>query len=224
MLLEDTELSGLVENHIREKLVNAESAVRYIYNDARARFQRMNDSYFRERIRDIDDLERRLLCALTGFGDHVRLALREPSIIIADDLTPSETVQLPRDLVLGFATNGGSPTSHVALLARAMGIPAVTGLGDITSRVHAGERVAIDGVNGTITLCPDAATIREYADLIERDKEIFGFLKVSRIESYLLFVHRREVYSISLFFYIVFGKRSALALTFRAFCGVRLGV
>lgn len=173
MLLEDTELSGLVENHIREKLVNAESAVRYIYNDARARFQRMNDSYFRERIRDIDDLERRLLCALTGFGDHVRLALREPSIIIADDLTPSETVQLPRDLVLGFATNGGSPTSHVALLARAMGIPAVTGLGDITSRVHAGERVAIDGVNGTVTLCPDAATIREYADLIERDKEIF---------------------------------------------------
>jgi phosphotransferase system enzyme I (PtsI) len=87
-------------------------------------------------------------------------------------LTPSETVQLPRDLVLGFATNGGSPTSHVALLARAMGIPAVTGLGDITSYVRAGERVAIDGANGTVTVHPDAKTIREYADLFEREREI----------------------------------------------------
>lgn len=172
MLLEDAELSGTIERRIREGRVNAESAVRRIYTDARARFERMNDPYFRERVRDLDDLERRLLSALTGFGDHVRFQIKTPSIIVADDLTPSETVQLPRDLVLGFATNGGSPTSHVALLARAMGIPAVTGLGDVTSRVHAGERIAIDGTNGTLTINPDAATIRKYADLIERDKEI----------------------------------------------------
>ena len=172
MLLEDTELSGRIEKRISEGLVNAESAVKFVYAEARSKFEQMNDSYFRERVRDLDDLERRMLSVLSGFGENVAFALKSPSIIVADDLTPSETVQLPRDLVLGFATNGGSPTSHVALLARAMGIPAVTGLGDITSYVRAGERVAIDGANGTVTVHPDAKTIREYADLFEREREI----------------------------------------------------
>ncbi|MBS7286957.1 MAG: phosphoenolpyruvate--protein phosphotransferase [Kiritimatiellae bacterium] len=172
MLLEDIELISQIEDRIRKGLVNAESAVRSAYAEARGKFEQMNDSYFRERVRDLDDLERRLLSVLSGFGENMASALKIPSIIVADDLTPSETVQLPRDLVLGFATNGGSPTSHVALLARAMGIPAVTGLGDITSSVRAGERVAIDGANGTVTICPDARTIREYADLYEREREI----------------------------------------------------
>ena len=133
MMLEDAELSGAVERRIREEHVNAESAVKRVYAESRAKFERMNDPYFRERVRDLDDLERRLLAALTGFSAPVHRGLKVPSIIVADDLTPSETVQLPRDLVLGFATNGGSTTSHVALLARAMGIPAVTGLiGDLS--------------------------------------------------------------------------------------------
>ena len=172
MMLEDAELSGAVERRIREEHVNAESAVKRVYAESRAKFERMNDPYFRERVRDLDDLERRLLAALTGFSAPVHRGLKVPSIIVADDLTPSETVQLPRDLVLGFATNGGSTTSHVALLARAMGIPAVTGLGDITSCVRAGETVLIDGINGTVTLHPDAASIRDFMDLVERDREI----------------------------------------------------
>ena len=172
MLLEDVVLVGESEKLILEDRLNAEAAVRRTANRARKQFAQMNDPYFRERVRDLDDVERRLLKAITGFGGNPHLELKQPSIVIADDLTPSETVQLPRDCVLGFATNGGSATSHVALLARAMGIPAVTGLGNITALVTAGETVLLDGTNGAITLSPDAATFRAFSDLVERQKEI----------------------------------------------------
>ena len=172
MLLEDVVLVGEAEKHVLEERLNAEAAVRRTANHARGQFERMNDPYFRERVRDLDDVERRLLKALTGFAGNPHLELKQPSVIVADDLTPSETVQLPREFVLGFATNGGSTTSHVALLARAMGIPAVTGLGTVTAKVTAGETVLLDGTNGAITLSPDAATVRDFMDLVERQKEI----------------------------------------------------
>ena len=172
MLLEDVVLYGEAEKYILEGRVNAEAAVRRTAANARRQFERMNDPYFRERVRDLDDVERRLLKALTGFGGNPHLELKAPSIVVSDDLTPSETVQLPREYVLGFATNGGSATSHVALLARAMGIPAVTGLGDVTSKVKAGETVLLDGTSGTVTVAPDAAAIREFSDLVERQREI----------------------------------------------------
>jgi len=132
----------------------------------------MNDPYFRERIRDIDDIERRLLKAISGFGGDPHLELKSPAIVVADDLTPSETVQLPRENVLGFATNKGSTTSHVALLARALGIPSVVGLGDITSRVKAGETILVDGNSGTVTLSPTTSERMAFRDLIERQREI----------------------------------------------------
>ena len=172
MILEDPVLRGETEKHILEERLNAEASVRRTANNARRQFERMNDPYFRERVRDLDDVERRLLKALTGFSGSPHLELKAPSVVIADDLTPSETVQLPREYVLGFATNGGSTTSHVALLARAMGIPAVTGLGDVTARVTAGETVLLDGTNGTVTIAPTAAAVMDFSDLIERQKEI----------------------------------------------------
>ena len=172
MILEDAALVEEVEGYVTKDRLNAEAAVRKTVNAARRQFERMNDPYFRERVRDLDDIERRILKALTGFASSPHLELKTPSIIIADDLTPSETVQLPRELVLGFATNGGSTTSHVALLARALALPAVTGLGDITSRVKPGEFVLLDGTNGAITLNPDRATIRDFSDLVERQIEL----------------------------------------------------
>jgi len=172
MMLEDEVFDEEIRRYIVEDCVNAECAVRRATNAARAKFEHMNDAYFRERIRDIDDVERRLQKALTGFAGNPHLELKTPSIVVADDLTPSETVQLPREYVLGFATNGGSATSHVALLARAMGIPAVTGLGNITSLVTAGEEILLDGTNGAVTVSPDVATVMDFRDLIERQKEI----------------------------------------------------
>ena len=172
MMLEDIVLVGETEKYIREDRINAETAVHRTANHARRQFAQMNDPYFRERVRDLDDVERRLLKALTGFADDPTTELKVPSVVVADDLTPSETVRLPRDLVLGFATNGGSTTSHVALLARAMGIPAVTGLGDITQRAIAGETLLLDGTNGAITIFPTASAIRDFSDLIERQREL----------------------------------------------------
>ena len=172
MMLEDEALRQETKGYIVRDRLNAEAAVRRTANAARRQFERMNDPYFRERVRDLDDIERRILKALTGFSPGAHIEIRTPSIVIADDLTPSETVQLPRELVLGFATNGGSTTSHVALLARALAIPAVTGLVDITSRVKPGEVVLLDGTNGAVTLNPDEATIRQFNDLVERQLEL----------------------------------------------------
>ena len=172
MILQDPMLAKEVVRRVIEGRLNAESAVKQTVSEMRERFSRMNDPYFRERVRDLDDVERRLLKVLVGFASNPHLELKIPAIVVADDLTPSETVQLPRDLVLGFATNGGSTTSHVALLARAMGIPAVTGLGSITSAVRAGEMVLLDGTSGTVTVSPDREAILRFHDLVERQREL----------------------------------------------------
>ena len=172
MMLDDIVLVDETEKYIREDRINAETAVRRAANHARRQCAQMNDPYVRGRVRDLDDVERRLLKALAGVAEDPTTELKVPSIVVADDLTPSETVRLPRDLVLGFATNGGSTTSHVALLARAMGIPAVTGLGDITHRAIAGETLLLDGTNGAITIFPTASAIRDFSDLIERQREL----------------------------------------------------
>ncbi len=168
MILEDAFLIDEIEKRISANRLNAEAAVRKVFAMHRAQFEKMNDAYFRERARDLDDVERRLLKSLTGYSNKAHLELKAPSIVVADDLTPSETVQLPREFVLGFATNGGSTTSHVALLARALAIPAVTGLGDITSRATAGETVLLDGSAGTVTLHPDAATEEAFRTAMAR--------------------------------------------------------
>lgn len=172
MFLEDPTFSSDVRRRVVTDHVNAEAAVKAFTDKMRAQFTRMNDPYFRERVRDFDDVERRLLMALTGFAQDTHMELKVPSIIIADDLTPSETVRLPRENVLGFATNGGSATSHVALLARAMAIPAVTGLVDITSRVKPGMTVILDGSNGAVTINPDKPTMALYEAMQRHRREV----------------------------------------------------
>ena len=172
MILEDEVLMSEIEGYVKEGRLNAEAAVRKAMGNARALFGKMHDQYFRERVRDIDDVERRLLKKMTGIDRRPHLELKSPAIVVADDLTPSETVQLPREFVLGFATNKGSTTSHVALLARALAIPAVAGLGDITAQVAPGERILLDGTNGAITLNPDAKTVAHFEALVRRQKEL----------------------------------------------------
>lgn len=172
MLLDDPLFIAEVEKRVKVEHINAEAAVRRTADESRALFAKMNDPYLRERVRDIDDLERRVLRILLGAAANPNAGLTTPSIIVADDLTPSETVQLPRELILGFAMNGGSTTSHVALLARSMGVPAVSGLGNATSLVEPGETVLLDGTEGCLTVAPTAAAIRDFRDLVERQKEI----------------------------------------------------
>lgn len=154
MILEDEALGEETRGYILKERLNAEAAVRKTAAGARLQFERMNDPYFRERVRDLDDLERRILKSLAGRERKPGLELHVPSVVVAGDLTPSETVQLPREYVLGFATDGGSPTSHVALLARALGIPAVCGLGNLSALVSPGDTILLDGDKGEVSINP----------------------------------------------------------------------
>ena len=180
VMLEDETIISSVEKIIREERLNAESAIHKVSDSFRKTFERMNDPYLRERARDLDDVERRIMRTLTGRSETVLSQIDRPVIIVADDLTPSETVTLPRKYILGFATNHGSSTSHVALLARAMGIPAVTGLGNITLVANAGDSVLLDGTHGEVTVNPDRTTREQFAKLIWRERELMAMLEESR--------------------------------------------
>ena len=180
VMLEDETIISAVEKIIREERLNAESAIHKVSDSFRKTFERMNDPYLRERARDLDDVERRIMRTLTGRSETVLSQIDRPVIIVADDLTPSETVTLPRKYILGFATNHGSSTSHVALLARAMGIPAVTGLGNITLVANAGDSILLDGTHGEVTVNPDRTTREQFAKLIWRERELMAMLEESR--------------------------------------------
>ena len=180
VMLEDDVIISSVEKIIREERINAEAALHRVSDSFRRSFERMNDAYLRERARDLDDVERRIMRTLTGRFENALSKIDRPVIIVADDLTPSETVTLPRKYVLGLATNHGSATSHVALLARAMGVPAVTGLGNITSVTKAGDFILLDGTHGEVTVNPDRATREQFAKLIWREHELMGMLEESR--------------------------------------------
>ena len=180
VIIEDDVIISAIEKLIREEHLNVEAAMHRVVDGFRKSFERMNDPYLRERARDLDDVERRMLRVLTGRAETALTQITSPVIVVADDLTPSETVTLPRKYILGFATNHGSATSHVALLARAMGIPAVTGLGDITSRVKVGDHVLLDGTNGAVTINADHDTREQFARLIWRERELMAALEASR--------------------------------------------
>ena len=180
VMLEDETIISSVENIIRDERLNAEAAIHRVSDSFRKTFERMNDPYLRERARDLDDVERRIMRVLAGRAENALAQITSPVIVVADDLTPSETVTLPRKYILGFATNHGSATSHVALLARAMGIPAVTGLGNITSVAKAGDSILLDGTHGEVTVNPDRATREQFAKLIWRERELMAMLEESR--------------------------------------------
>ena len=118
VILEDPLIVAQIEDVVRKERVNIEAAIRRVVERFRARFGQMDDPYLRERIRDIEDIERRMLRILLGREEMVFASITSPVIIVADDLAPSETVALSRELVLGIATDHGSATSHVALLSR----------------------------------------------------------------------------------------------------------
>lgn len=179
-MVDDQTIITECTKRISENLVNAECAVHRTVEKYRELFSQMDDPYLRERVRDIEDIGQRMLRAFAGKEAAQFPKLSEPAIVIADDLTPSDTVALPRDLVLGFATDRGSVTSHVSLLARSLGIPAVVGLGDASMRLQAGDRVLLDGTNGALTVNPDEATCREFSNIVERERELRAMLDDGR--------------------------------------------
>lgn len=179
MIMGDVEYTAAVLDLIRERKVNAEYAVSLTAEKLMDVFESASDSYMRARAADIRDVSERLCAVLSG-GRRVKMNLTEPVIIAADNLTPSETVQLDRSKVLGFATSHGSVNSHASLLARTMNIPAVTALGDALTEEYDGCLAVVDGFEGKVYINPDEKTIarmRKKQHQTMRRAELYALLK-----------------------------------------------
>ncbi|MFR7592640.1 MAG: phosphoenolpyruvate--protein phosphotransferase [Longibaculum sp.] len=163
LVLSDPELKTQVEDKIRNEKCNAAAALDEVSAMFISMFESVGDEYFRERAADIKDVSRRLLANLLGKPLPNPALIDEEVVIIADDLTPSDTAQLNKNLVRGFATNIGGRTSHSAIMARSLEIPAVVACKTITEEVKDGDMIALDGIEGVVMINPDEATIKEYA-------------------------------------------------------------
>lgn len=163
LVLSDPELKTQVEDKIRNEKCNAAAALDEVAAMFVSMFESMDDDYFRERAADIKDVSRRLLANLLGKPLPNPALIDEEVVIIADDLTPSDTAQLNKNLVRGFATNIGGRTSHSAIMARSLEIPAVVACKTITEEVKDGDMIALDGIEGVVMINPDDATIADYA-------------------------------------------------------------
>ncbi len=166
-MLSDPNLLKPIRAKIEGESVSAEYAVSHVLGDLADRFRQAGDSVFATKVNDIDDLANRLLRHLKG-EDHAPRALDEGTIIVARDLTPSQTLGFDRTKVIGFATDLGGMTSHTAIIAKAMDFPAVVGCKVLLKSASDGESVIIDGDRGVVILNPDAPTLADYSRLIEQ--------------------------------------------------------
>ncbi len=172
MVLDDGAFIEETLRKIRSDRCNAETAVRAVVSRYAEALSVVEDDYLRERVADVKDVVRRVLRNLAGEKTHALDGLREKSIVVAADLAPSETASLRKDLVMGFATDLGSSTSHTAIMARALGIAAVVGFGDITTRVKTGDMILMDGTEGVLIIHPSEQSLKKYGELAQVRKTI----------------------------------------------------
>ncbi len=177
MMAGDPEFASQITAMIENDKVNAEYAADTIANQMVAMFESMDNDYFRERAADIKDVTYRLKCNLLGLTIPDLSSISEDSIIVAYDLTPSDTAQL-NTFVKGFATSIGGKTSHSAIMANSLEIPAVVGCGDIMSAVNHGDTLILDALDGEVFVNPDATTIAEYEEKAKAYAEEKEALKV----------------------------------------------
>ena len=170
LMLEDPDYVESIENIIRTQDVNAEYAIGATADNFAAIFEAMNDAYMQGRAADVRDVSERLLQALSSQNETV-MVMDEPVIIAADDLVPSETVQLDKEKVLSFVTMYGSANSHTAILARTMNIPAVIGLGEALKEEYDGKVAIVDGVDGKVYIDPDEETMASMQKKQKKDQE-----------------------------------------------------
>ncbi|WP_041694862.1 phosphoenolpyruvate--protein phosphotransferase [Alicyclobacillus acidocaldarius] len=169
-MLDDPELTGQIRQAIEAERVNAEWAVKTVIDTLVGLFDALDDEYMRQRAADVRDVGSRLLRHLQG-GDRASLAdLAEPVVLVARDLAPSDTVQLDPALVRAFVTDIGGRTSHTAIMARSLGIPAVVGLGDITAHVESGQVLAVDGSEGLVVVEPNEEELARFSAQVERQQ------------------------------------------------------
>ncbi len=161
-ILEDPELINTVSSQIEQEKVNAEFALETTLNFYINLLAQTDNDYMRERVADLKDVGNHILLFLLGEKPFTSTMIKDECIIISTELTPSDTAQLPLDKVLGLITDLGGPTSHTAIIARSMELPAVVGLGNITKAVKNDDLLIIDGEHGEVFLNPDPETIQKY--------------------------------------------------------------
>src|SRR6266700_4251100 len=180
LVVEDRTLIDEVLRKLETDLCNVE----WIFQEVATRYaetlNRIDDPYLRERALDIQDVTKRVIGNLQGKAPKAFLALTEPHILVAHNLTPSDTANINRANVLGIATDLGSRTSHTAILARSLNIPAIVGLHDITARLETGQQVLLDGNDGGLILDPTPETLAQYAKIESRRARISAQLKELR--------------------------------------------
>ena len=170
MMVEDGDFIDSVENIIRTQMVNAEFAVAETGDNFRKMFLDMEDEYFRGRAADVKDISERIINVLMGVGGG-GIESNEPVIVVADDLAPSETVQMDKDKILSFVTVHGSANSHTSILAKTMSIPAIIGCDIPLTDEMDGREAIVDGFEGKVYVDPDEETLAEKQKIVEKELE-----------------------------------------------------
>ena len=195
MMLEDDDYLEAIQNTIRTEQVNAEYAVATTGDNFAEMFASMDDDYMKARSADIKDISERLVRNLSGQED-TDLSSIDPSVIVADDLSPSETVQMDKDKILAFVTVHGSTNSHTAILARMMNIPALIGVPMDLDELKTGMTAVVDGFEGTVTFDPDEEIKAQTEKRMEEEAEKLRLLQeLKGKENITLDGHKINIYA-----------------------------
>jgi phosphoenolpyruvate-protein phosphotransferase (PTS system enzyme I) len=171
MIVGDASFADKVTQKIEEEQVNAEWALAEVQEELQARFASFEDDYLRERSADVKDVAERVLVNLQGIAHHDLSEIKHDVIIIADDLTPSDTIHFNRRPIVGFATEVGGRTSHTSIIAKSLFMPAVIGVPRLTKIVDSNELVIVDGYEGSVVVNPTPAMVQEYRSRVSRHEE-----------------------------------------------------
>ena len=195
MMLEDDDYLEAIQNTIRTEQINAEYAVAATGDNFAEMFASMDDDYMKARSADIKDISERLVRNLSG-QDDADLSSIEPSIIVADDLSPSETVQMDKDKILAFVTVHGSTNSHTAILARMMNIPALIGVDMDLEEIHTGMEAVVDGFQGVVIFEPDETVKAQTTEKMAEEAEKLRLLQeLKGKENVTLDGHKINIYA-----------------------------
>ena len=195
MMLEDDDYLEAIQNTIRTEQINAEYAVAATGDNFAEMFASMDDDYMKARSADIKDISERLVRNLSG-QDDADLSSIEPSIIVADDLSPSEAVQMDKDKILAFVTVHGSTKSHTAILARMMNIPALIGVDMKLEELHTGMEAVVDGFQGTVIFEPDETVKAQTTEKMAEEAEKLRLLQeLKGKENVTLDGHKINIYA-----------------------------
>jgi phosphoenolpyruvate-protein phosphotransferase len=170
-MVKDITLKEGVISKIKEQRLSAEAALEATIQEFLLIFEAMDDEYMKERAADIKDIRYRLLCALKGVKGNPFEEISEEVILVAQDLTPSDTAALDLKYILGFITQEGGVTSHVSIMARGLGIPALVGVNDVLKQISNGDRIILDAEKGDIFVEPDDDTLKRYLTLREEQRK-----------------------------------------------------